>query len=596
MLPGPIIRRELRAAAMRRGQFRARAIMGLMLAAAFALPIIVVIWGNIGSSYTERERLRVMGASGLIALAGLQLLILTFTVPAQVGSVIAEEWERNTLPILLISRLGRGEIVLAKLVGRLLPALTQASISMPLVVAAAWAAGVPFEVTALIVVTLLSTVIVMGGLSVAASARNNQVGAARANAGLYVAIWLVLLPFVTVIPVRLPSPWLEFAQWIKGLCGLIAPSSPVSLVTNYSWVSAQAAPGLPYRLLVMIGMQAVLFVAAVAVAAGSLHARDPYRYAEDPYRGYRPPVGDDPILWRESDLPMRRGAGWWVVIWMRYVNALLMTLATVILRLVLMLIMFAIPIGLAVTTIWLGYLALVEIRQYGYFSPNAYATRRAFNLFARGATGYLGFTLLVGTTAGAEARITIERSKGTWTALLTTPLTGVEIIRSKMLVAVGLLRSLAWLLLPIWIVGGLVGAIHPLGIILAVLDAPLAFWAGVAIGTRLGLKLPEGTKAGASSMTGIIALVLTSFHGFVLVTALSSFEDVRMFLSWKLWIQAIIIVPLVGIPAATAWLARSVTQEMFHKFDEWADRPRRGTQAPPLQVSDVIISPAVGST
>ncbi len=31
MLPGPIIRRELRAAAMRRGQFRERALIGFML-------------------------------------------------------------------------------------------------------------------------------------------------------------------------------------------------------------------------------------------------------------------------------------------------------------------------------------------------------------------------------------------------------------------------------------------------------------------------------------------------------------------------------------------------------------------------------------
>lgn len=595
MLPGPIIRRELRAAATRRGQFRERAIVAFLLAAAIALPIIVIVWGELGMD-TPGGQLRLTGQCCLIALASIEIIILSFTVPAQVASVIAEEWERDTFPILLISRLRRIELVLAKLIGRMLPALAQASISLPLILAAAWTADLPTEVTLLIVVILLSTVIVTGALSILASARSHQVGAARAKAGLFVASWLFFFPIATVIPLRIPSPWLEFAEWAKALCGLLAPSSPLSLVTNSSWYSAATTTPLPYRLLVMVGMQAAVVVAAVIGAAGSIRARDPYPYTNDPYRGYRPPVGDDPILWRESDLPARRGAGSRIVIWGRYLNALLLMLAVVLVRLLVMAIMFAIPIGLAATTVWLGYHAALEIWQHGYFSRVPFAARTSFNIFARAATGYLGFTLLVGTTASGEARITLERSKGTWNTLLTTPLSGEEIVRSKMLVAAGLLRGLAWLVVPIWVVGGLLGAIHPVGVLLAAIDAPLAFWAGVAVGTRMGLKLPDGVKPGASSQTGFVALGLTSLHGLVLVTALASLEDVRTFVAWPLWVQAMIVLPLLAIPAATGWLAYSVTREMFQKFDEWVDRPQRGTQAPRTHAPELGSAAAVPAT
>ena len=96
----------------------------------------------------------------------------------------------------------------------------------------------------------------------------------------------------------------------------------------------------------MIGLQVVFGVMAVCAAASRLKARETNPNWLDPTRGYRPSCGDDPILWREYELPMRRGGSSVLVFRLRYLLILLKVLLLNVLALVGMLILLAIPLGL----------------------------------------------------------------------------------------------------------------------------------------------------------------------------------------------------------------------------------------------------------
>jgi ABC-type transport system involved in multi-copper enzyme maturation permease subunit len=572
MLPGPIVRRELKAAALRRGQFAARTVLALVLAAVTLLPVLTAFgWASEVSYDGQRDELKTIGEIVLVALPSIEILVFTFLAPALVAGAIAEEWERDTLPFLLISRLTRVEIVVAKLVGRLLPLISTASVGVPLMFLAAWAAGLPTGSAALIAAALLSTVGVMAALAMFASARRRQVGQARGEAMMLVGLWLVV-PLTRVVPVRLAAPWDELYAWFKSACALVAPSSPLSLITDGGWYRTTGSGALRWRLLLMLAMQAGLGTLAVLGAAASLGARERYPYWWDPYRGYRPPCGDDPIFWREYELPSRRGAAPRWVIWGRYLSSLFWMLVTVVLRLTLACLVFAIPIGLVAATIQFGYPAFLELWRNGYSPAGRFEARTSFNLLVRIASGILGLPM-IGIAASAESRITLERSKGTWPILLTTPLTGAEIVRSKMRATFEGLKSLLWFLAPLWLLGVACGAVHPLGALVAAVDLPLAAWAGVAFGLKLGLR--PTSKAGASTAAALGSLALVAVHGPLLIAALSSLRDVREFLSWSPWVRAPIVAAMVAVPPLTARLAWSLTRQSFLHFDEWADRPTR---------------------
>ena len=187
----------------------------------------------------------------------------------------------------------------------------------------------------------------------------------------------------------------------------------------------------------------------------------------------KPPVGDDPILWREMNLA--RGG----------------LLANLI----------GLLIGLAFLGV-LGYVtyffarpALIEVWRHGYSSgitsaerpewnlmirffmpdygvnPPADIARIELNLFLRHVTTTLIFVVTLCAVGMASEGIVGERARETWDSLIATPLTARDILRSKMLAALWRMRVLLAILLGLWTIGLIAGAIHPVGFVLSVLVA-----------------------------------------------------------------------------------------------------------------------------
>ena len=129
MLPGPVFSFEILATA-RRGRF-------YLVRSFYATVLLVILW-TVHTAWTAKTRGKLLSfqvtwfalsAFGAIAV-GQEILTLALT-PALVAGVIADEKQRKTLHYLLASRLSSPEIVLGKLLVRMLYLMILVGVSLP---------------------------------------------------------------------------------------------------------------------------------------------------------------------------------------------------------------------------------------------------------------------------------------------------------------------------------------------------------------------------------------------------------------------------------------------------------------------------------
>lgn len=577
MFSRPMFRYEYRAATRKRRPFVFRTAVGVVLAVVTALIGVLVYRAE-----TDAEKVAMFGRAAFVTAFVVEILILVFFVPSFVGGAIAEERAKDTLPLLLLTRLSRPEIVLTKAAARWLSVLNIVLTGLPVLVATAWAAGLEREMV-LAVVVLASSSAFMAALSVLASASCAQPGAARAQAMTWGFGWLIVPPFVSILPVRRADLWGMLLAEVKSLCALVAPSSPVSLVTSRGWYTGRGLD-LETRVALMVGMQAAFGLLALAAAAGRLKARETNPNWTDPTRGHRPPCGEDPIYWREYELPMRRGGGSVFMIRLRYTWILIRAIAINAMTLLGILIALSVPVGTAFATAYYGVAAFQE-----FWAGGPFVERWRFNVLVRSVTGMLGVFPVMLQTSMVGTRLTAERDGKTWDALLATPLTGPEILRPKVRVALRLLAS-CWPLVLIWVLGVACGAVTALGVVLTAADFALFTWVLLAVSLNLNLR-PIPTAV-ASSRTSVITLLLTLVHAALIAALLASPPELAAFGTWDWrWRWAVVLAGL-AVMAATGAAARLLTRQTADRFDEWVGRPVRGAAKPPGGNPPVTESPA----
>lgn len=577
MIAGPILRRELRAVAGRRGLFVLRACLGVALAglSLATVGLMETRRGPEAASLTP-ERLRQTGQAVLVMLAVLQVIAWAILIPGLVAGAIAEERQRGTLDALLLTRLSNAEILAHKLLGRLIPALSLILVGLPFLIAAGCCAGLPLMALALIVAMEAATVAFMGVLAIYASARSQTAGTARGLGLLLIWAWLLGPPMLAILPAGGVPLLAEVLAAIRSACALIAPSSPLSLVLPPYWFSAGGIGPLPGLAARMVAIQAALAAPALIGATIALGRRSGRPPVADPARDGRPACGDDPLFWKEFDLPNRAGspASWRTLVrtWLTLVRVLVVG----VFQLASLTLILAIPLGILAAGGHYGALAFREQWRYGIGSAEPFFERAAFNQVVRIVAGFSTFISLLSMAAGAAARITTERDKKTWEPLLTTPLSGREILIGKMRATIRTFRPFAWTAAALVVLGVAAGSINPLGGIWAVIDLPIAVWAGVSVGTWLGVR--PGTTAAASSSA---SLVLVAVHLPLIGLALASGPEVASFGKMAGWFRLAVLSALLYVPPATGLLAWAVTRRTFARFDEWAGRPRRGGARPP---------------
>ena len=318
MISGPILRRELKQAARRRDVYWARCVTGLLLAAAATVPAVVALgWGVLDRTVYTPDGLRTFGTIVLASVVVLQVVVLAAVVPSLAGGAVAEERERGDLAFPPAHEADPGRDRARQVTG---PAR-----------AGAWAgdgggAGRPLRDIPLGPAAGYRGVGLRrppgygghdGVLAVLASAWFETVANSKAVAMLLVFAWLIAPPIVSAMPGGANPPWADLLAGLKLAAAPVSPSSPLSLALDRAWARNAFPRALRTRVATMLGSQAVVGLVAFTAATLSVRRLGPRPNDADPFRGYRPLCGDDPIYWREYDLPNRTGSVAKPVIWVR---------------------------------------------------------------------------------------------------------------------------------------------------------------------------------------------------------------------------------------------------------------------------------------
>jgi len=516
MLPGPVFNFELLGTA-RRSRF-------YLVRAFYAAVLLLILWSMHAGWISETggelpsHMVNWFAFSTFCAIAvGQEILVLVLT-PALVAGVIADEKQRKTLHYLLASRLTSPEIVLGKLLVRMLYVGVLLGVSLPVLSLLVLLGGVDPRLVLLACGATLSTAWFLAALSIWVSTIARRVREAFFIAYGLEGLWLFLPLILRNVSI---SRWPAFDGVMTWLADWVGYSSPIEVGRRLIFgMIGGGLSGLSLLELVgwMSGLQLAFGIVLAALAAWQLR---PLFRRQDGDGGVRAPRGlrsilssrrrwrfrrrpvldDRPMLWKELYTGGARGLA-------RFV-ALLLTL-----------------IGggfLAYWTVWFAINAVQEMWEQGYYSPAGYwarSDRSAFYWFLEGVVPLLYVVGILAVAGAAAASITSEHEEDTWVSLTATDLTGREIIFAKLRGALKRGRRFAELILLMAAVGVFAGSIHVLSLPFLIVGLLLYGWFAAGLGVWISLFLRSTWRAQFLTIT---TLLLINVTGQGVLNALSRF-------------------------------------------------------------------------
>jgi ABC-type transport system involved in multi-copper enzyme maturation permease subunit len=593
MLPGPVFTFEMMTAARRARFYTIRAF--------YATVLLLILWAihSTWSSEADGElTARMLPWFGLSAFGGIaigqEILVLLLT-PALVAGAIADEKRRKTLHYLLASRLTGPEIVLGKLLVRMLYVGVLLGVSFPVMSLLVLLGGVDPTLVLVGCGALLSTAWFLATLSIWVSTI-----ARSPREALFVAFGLEVL-WLVVPPVLLHSVWTGWPpvdDAIQWLADWVGASSPVYAFTDmFRSLLMRQRTGWGEALLWMIGLQAASGVVLALLAAVQLRpvfkrqdgasARPRGLRAILAARRFRshPPLGERPMLWKELHTGGARGfariVGWLLTL---VLGGLLLYYG-----------------------VWYGLMAFLDMWDFRYWPRSGRWFARAQWEFYIYLKLVLPLLYLLGTliiAGAAAASISSEHEDDSWVSLTTTDLTGREIVVAKLFGSIWRARRLVSVLVLLVIAGIGVGSLHYLSLPSIALALAVYGWFAAALGIWISSHLRSTWRAQfltialllLINVTGQGALNMLAPYGFApqdwpgftpyevakLVMEPEFFERFKLAQwprFWQLrdvddgpgWLATFSIMSLVGY----ASLAFILTWDMHRRFEIVAGRARR---------------------
>jgi ABC-type transport system involved in multi-copper enzyme maturation permease subunit len=478
MCLGPLVGPECRRAARRVWLYPARVLAALI---ASATALVVLWWWWINWNESADPDFSPFGAlrGALTVLVGLGAMIGLVLGPAVLAGSLSGEQERGSMGLLLTTRVNAFEIVAGRLAGRLSQVAMILLASVPLLLLLGFLAAI--STGSMLVMLLYGPALAVGACGLTAGVAVVSRRGRDALLGSY-AIGLGLIAAGTLLP--------GWTAWGSGL----AIFNPFSPIVSLAWAEA---PGAALR-----SAACWLAIGAIGSAAAVVRLRPnslrwldgnaPRRGGRTGRRGRVRPMGDRPMLWKEIYIERRNSLGglgkWLGYLAVGYLIVVSSFLAARYLDALLRLQ----DLGLADAQLALLQRAIVD-------------TSTFFGIFIQWAVGLRAAVAIAG-----------ERERGTWDALLTSPLEGPEIVGGKLL---GSLHSLRWLFLATlfaWSLCLAVGAMSPWEYFHAIA------WTGViaAFMASVGVRASLGTSTAPTAMAQTIGIWLGAMAGLSLLTAI----------------------------------------------------------------------------
>jgi ABC-type Na+ efflux pump permease subunit len=316
VLIGPIFSRELVTAPRRSQHFLYRGVYGTALFVLMCTAWLVLAGTQIIRSVGDMAK---FGSILFLILAPLQMTLLTFLAALRSASGVAQEKDKKTLILLLMTRLSNHELVLGKLLASLLDVLVMLVTAAPIFMLLTLFGGVsPAQVARVLAVTL-ATILAAGSLGSTIALARDKTFQALAMTALVLVIWIGAWEAVGA---------LAGDRAIGGvpLASIAASASPIRAILIAAQPDRDVTPALEaadtWFLITAVGIAAVLNGVAIlrlrvwnpgremlmkveddaegaertaeAARAGHVDAR--VRKIDEKSRA----VWDNPVLWRET--------------------------------------------------------------------------------------------------------------------------------------------------------------------------------------------------------------------------------------------------------------------------------------------------------
>jgi ABC-type transport system involved in multi-copper enzyme maturation permease subunit len=408
---------------------------------------------------------------GLATVEGMLLTIALVMGPAVLAGSIAGEKQRGVMGLLLTTRVTPREIILGRLTGKLTQVGMVLLAGVPAVAGLGSLLGFGPVHLALFLALPAAVALGGGGLAVLAST------VSRRGRDALLTVYLIDVLFLL-------SPLGVIAGWTPGAFAWIGKLNPFACLYALAWGDQVMPAVVSIGFWLAIGLLTT-FLAAWRLRPASLRPLDGERVLRRGTRyGWVPAIDEKrPMLWKELFIERAAalgGLGWWI-------GALLVAL-------------------LGGGSLLLAALVFVGDRV-------GVASSAAENLLGLLIGGYsadvIGMLIEWGVGLRAAVAISSERERGTWDALLTSPLEGREIVRAKLL---GSLHALRWLFAAAfvaWTIAALCGAMPWHEYAQSVIGTAIVAAFMAAVGVRTSLSAATATRAMAITIgVWLVALVV----------------------------------------------------------------------------------------
>ncbi len=459
-LAGPECRRAL----ARGWLIVVRTLVGAVLATVVAFALWMWWLSSLGDPYASP------GFTLALALSITAPILLTIVVvqaPAVLAGSLAGERERGVLQLLLTTAVSPREIVSGRLLGKLSQVAMIVLAGIPVIaLLAAWNGLSLLELVTLFLL-LAAVGLGGGGLAVGASVISRRGRDALLSVYILMLV-LVLSPLLT--SVGLP---VAISRWLEAF-------NPYYSMNHLIW-EGDVSPALATASFWLVMGLAGTTVAALRLRPTCLALGDTVRKSHR--RLWVPALGDRPMLWKELYIEragtLGRFGRWMGILITGLIGGGSVVLAAMILS----------PLFWRGETDW-----------------SLWAINTLSAALADGNGRFMGWLLQCAIGLRAAVSIAAERERGTWDALLMSPLEPGEIVRAKLSGSLNALRWMAGAMVVAWTLAVISGAVGLGDYVewIAVNATSGAFMA--AVGVRCSLSLPTATKA----MTWTIGLWIAS--------------------------------------------------------------------------------------
>jgi len=261
VLIGPVFTREVAIAPRRTRVYFSRA--------AHAAALLLICWTAwLLLTGTQRVRdvgdLARFGTTLFQILASLQLVLVLFLSALLSASAVAQEKDRKTLVLLLLTRLTNSELVLGRLLASLLDVLVMLAAALPVFMLAALLGGISHAQIARVFAVTVATVLGCGSLGATLALWREKTFQALAMTILVLVLWLAFWSMVDLGVFGDHWFGVSCRHWATGFSpwhALLAASRPV-----VPTLPELGPLGTPVRLFLVVAGGLAVLLSAVAVA------------------------------------------------------------------------------------------------------------------------------------------------------------------------------------------------------------------------------------------------------------------------------------------------------------------------------------------